>query len=112
MAWESDRGGDAAGEPSLAEMTRLAIERLSGESRAKGAFAICLGLALGTVGIDGQTGQPRFTFGVPGLLGGMNVVVVTVGLFAVGEVFWYAAARRTAGEARAAVAGPVRMTRE
>lgn len=29
MAWESDREGDAAGEPSLAEMTRLAIERLS-----------------------------------------------------------------------------------
>ena len=89
-----------------------ALGGLSGDSRAKGAFAICLGLALGTVGIDGQTGQPRFTFGVAGLLGGMNVVVVTVGLFAVGEVFWYAAARRAAGEARPAVAGPVRMTRE
>ena len=89
-----------------------ALGGLSGDSRAKGAFAICLGLALGTVGIDGQTGQPRFTFGVAGLLGGLNVVVVTVGLFAVGEVFWYAAARRAAGEAREAVAGPVRMTRE
>ena len=89
-----------------------AIGGLSGESRAKGAFAICLGLALGTIGIDGQTGQPRFTFGVPGLLGGMNVVVVTVGLFAIGEVFWYAAARSAAGEARSAVVGPVRMTRE
>ncbi len=89
-----------------------ALGGLSGDSRAKGAFAVCLGLALGTVGIDGQTGQPRFTFGVAGLLGGMNVVVVTVGLFAVGEVFWYAASQRAAGEARAAVAGPVRMTRE
>lgn len=90
-----------------------ALGGLSGGSRAKGAFAICLGLALGTVGIDGQTGQPRFTFGVAGLLGGMNVVVVTVGLFAVGEVFWNAASRRAAaGAARAAVAGPVRMTRE
>ncbi len=89
-----------------------ALGGLSGDSRAKGAFAICLGLALGTVGIDGQTGQPRFTFGVAGLLGGMNVVVVTVGLFAVGEVFWYAAARRAAVETRATVAGPIRMTRE
>ena len=89
-----------------------ALGGLSGDSRAKGAFAIFLGLALGTVGIDGQTGQPRFTFGVQGLLGGMNVVVVTVGLFAVGEVFWYAATRKSAGPARAAVAGPVRMTRE
>ena len=33
MAWESDRDGDAAGEPSLATMTRAAIERLSGGSR-------------------------------------------------------------------------------
>ncbi len=89
-----------------------ALGGLSGESRAKGAFAICLGLALGTVGIDGQTGQPRFTFGVAGLLGGMNVVVVTVGLFAIGEVFWYAAARSAACGARPAVAGPVRMTRD
>lgn len=88
-----------------------ALGGLAGGSRAKGAFAVCLGLALGTVGIDGQTGQPRFAFGLPGLLGGMNVVVVTVGLFAVGEVFWYAAARGAAAPARAAAAGPVRMTR-
>ena len=33
MAWESDRAEDAAGEPSLATMTRAAIERLSGGSR-------------------------------------------------------------------------------
>ena len=33
MAWESDREGDVAGEPSLAAMTRVAIERLSGGSR-------------------------------------------------------------------------------
>ena len=42
----------------------------------------------------------------------MNVVVVTVGLFAIGEVFWYAAARSAACGARPAVAGPVRMTRD
>ena len=42
----------------------------------------------------------------------MNVVVVTVGLFAGGEVFWYAATRRTSSEERAPVRGPVRLTRE
>ena len=46
----------------------------------------------------------------------MNVVVVTVGLFAVGEVFWYAAThagRAGSGpaEERQAVGGPVRLTR-
>ena len=97
---------------ALMVLALTALGGLSSESRAKTAFATLLGLALGTMGIDVQTGQARFTFGVQGLLGGMNVVVVTVGLFAVGEVFWYAATRRTAGEAPVPVGGRVRLTRE
>ena len=97
---------------ALMVLALTATTGLSGQSPAKGAFATLLGLALGTIGIDLQTGQARFTFGVEGLLGGMNVVVVTVGLFAVGEVFWYAATRRTSSEERAPVRGPVRLTRE
>ena len=97
---------------ALMVLAMTATTGLSGQSPAKGAFATLLGLALGTIGIDLQTGQARFTFGVEGLLGGMNVVVVTVGLFAVGEVFWYAATRRTSSEERAPVRGPVRLTRE
>ena len=98
---------------ALMVLALTAITGLSGESPAKGVFATLLGLALGTMGIDVQTGQARFTFGVQGLLGGMNVVVVTVGLFAVGEVFWYAATRRTSSDERAPlVGGPVRLTRE
>ena len=97
---------------ALMVLALTAITGLSGESPAKGAFATLLGLALGTIGIDLQTGQARFTFGAQGLLGGMNVVVVTVGLFAVGEVFWYAATRRTSSEERAPVGGRVRLTRE
>ena len=85
---------------------------LSGESRMRGAFAVLLGLALGTVGIDLQTGQARFTFGVQGLLGGVNVVMVTVGLFAVGEVFWFAAGRYPGAGDHARVSERVRLTRE
>ncbi len=70
-----------------------ALAGLSQGSPARGLAAALIGLALGTVGIDVQTGQARFTFGMAGLLGGLNIVVVTVGLFAVGEVFWYAATR-------------------
>ena len=97
---------------ALMVLALTAITGLSGESPSKGVFATLLGLALGTMGIDVQTGQARFTFGVQGLLGGMNVVVVTVGLFAVGEVFWYAATRGTSHEKRAPIGGPVRLTRE
>ena len=97
---------------ALMVLALTAITGLSGKSAAKGVFATLVGLALGTIGIDLQTGQARFTFGAQGLLGGMNVVIVTVGLFAVGEVFWYAATRRTSTEETVPVGGPVRLTRE
>ena len=35
-----------------------------------------------------QTGQMRFAFGVPELLDGIDVVVLAVGLFAVGEALY------------------------
>ena len=56
--------------------------------------------ALGLVGIDSQTGAPRFAFGVPELLDGVDVVVLAVGLFAVGEAL-YVAAYRAASRERA-----------
>ena len=101
---------------ALMVLALAALAGLGGPSPAKGLAAALLGLALGTVGIDVQTGQARFTFGAAGLLGGLDVVVVTVGLFAVGEVFWYAATRpravsEAAGAERAEVGGRVRLTR-
>ena len=70
---------------ALMLLALTAATGLSGQSRARGLLAVFLGLALGTIGIDLQTGQARFTFGAQGLLGGVDVVIVTVGLFAVGE---------------------------
>ena len=100
---------------ALMVLALAALAGLGGPSPAKGIAAALIGLALGTIGIDVQTGQARFTFGAAGLLGGLDVVVVTVGLFAVGEVFWYAATRARpapgAREERAQVGGPVRLTR-
>jgi putative tricarboxylic transport membrane protein len=42
------------------------------------------------VGLDLQTGQPRFTFGQAQLLDGIEVTVAAVGLFAVGEALYLA----------------------
>jgi putative tricarboxylic transport membrane protein len=42
------------------------------------------------IGIDNQTGQARFTFGLAELYDGINVIVVAVGLFAVGETLYLA----------------------
>jgi len=64
----------------------LTLGGLSGESVAKGLLMAAFGLLLGTVGGDPMTGTPRFTFGVPSLLDGLEFLPVTIGLFAVAEV--------------------------
>ena len=97
---------------ALMVLALTAIMGLSGQSASKGAFSTLLGLALGTMGIDLQTGQARFTFGMQGLLGGVNIVIVTVGLFAIGEVFWFAATRLDQSEERQELSGPVGLTGE
>jgi putative tricarboxylic transport membrane protein len=48
--------------------------------------AILIGLALGFVGTDVNSGVQRFTFGIPGLLDGFEFVVIAMGMFAVGEI--------------------------
>jgi TctA family transporter len=52
----------------------------------KAVGMVVLGLSLGMVGTDVQTGQQRFTFGVPELSDGINFVVLAMGLFGVSEV--------------------------
>jgi TctA family transporter len=52
----------------------------------KAVGMVILGIALGMVGTDVQTGQQRFTFGVPELSDGINFVVLAMGLFGVSEV--------------------------
>jgi putative tricarboxylic transport membrane protein len=65
-----------------------AISALLGASIVRGLFSLFLGLALGLVGIDQLTGAARFSFGIPQLLDGIDVVILVIGLFAVGETFY------------------------
>src|SRR5688500_12806989 len=64
-----------------------AVASLTGTSPAKGMLSAILGLMIATIGIDLQSGQPRYTFGIPEFQDGVGFVVVVVGLFAVSEVF-------------------------
>jgi putative tricarboxylic transport membrane protein len=88
------------------------VTAVLGSSLARGLASLFLGLALGLVGIDLQTGQARFTLGIPELLDGIDVVVVAVGLFAVGETFYMAARHRFEREEISPVTGSVWMSRE
>jgi TctA family transporter len=47
---------------------------------------LCLGLLLGTVGVDVETGAYRMTMGFPQLADGIGIVSVAMGLFGVGEI--------------------------
>jgi putative tricarboxylic transport membrane protein len=64
-----------------------AVSTLAGKSPAKAMIATILGLMIATIGIDLQSGQPRYTMGVPELQDGVGFVIAVVGLFAIAEVF-------------------------
>ena len=66
------------------------VSAVLGKSTVRGLTALFLGLALGLVGMDQITGQVRYTAGVTEFLDGIEVVLVAVGLFAVGEALYNA----------------------
>ncbi len=79
----------------------LAFATLGGiasRNQAKAAWAAALGLGLAMVGVDTQTGVPRFTFGEVHLYDGIDFLVAIVGLFALSEVFVFLEHRGTAND--------------
>ncbi len=75
---------------SLMVLALVAVSAVLGRSLLRGLVSLTLGLLLGMVGIDLQTGQMRFAFGHAQLLDGIEVTVAAVGLFAVGEAMYLA----------------------
>ena len=59
---------------------------LAGESLVKALLAMLVGLWIATIGTDLFTATSRYTFGQSALLGGIDFVIVAIGVFAVGEV--------------------------
>ena len=59
---------------------------LTGRSVIRGIVATLFGLWLASIGTDLFTAQSRFTFGKMELLDGIDFIVVSIGLFAIGEV--------------------------
>ena len=76
---------------ALMVLAFVTVSAAFGDSALRGLTALALGLTLGLVGIDLQTGQARLSFGVPDLLDGIEVTTLAVALFAVGEALKVAA---------------------
>jgi putative tricarboxylic transport membrane protein len=101
------------GPPEYFMLMLLAFTTVSavlGKSTLRGLTALFVGLAVGCVGLDQITGQIRYTGGIPEFMDGIEVVLVAVGLFAVGECL-YTALYEGRSEQQMNRMGSVHMTR-
>lgn len=95
---------------ALMVLSFVTVAAVLGNSVVRGLTSLSLGLLLGLVGVDLQSGQARFTFGSLELLDGIDVIIVVVGLFAVGETLHLAARYRSTPEEITPVKGSLWMT--
>src|SRR6202049_255072 len=70
---------------SLMLVGLLAGSTLAKGSPLKGIAMTVLGLLVGIVGSDIETGQPRFTFGITELFDGVEIIALALGMFGVAE---------------------------
>ncbi|GAT73830.1 tripartite tricarboxylate transporter permease [Microbacterium hydrocarbonoxydans] len=75
----------------------ITVGALIGSSVPRGMTSLGVGLFLGLVGTDTLTAQQRYTLGLLPLSDGIDIVLVAVGLFAVGETLYIAARLRHGG---------------
>lgn len=96
---------------ALMVLAFVTVSAAFGSSALMGLTSLFIGLALGLVGIDLQTGQARLAFGIPDLLDGIEVTTLAVALFAIGETLSVAAAGDRGPDRIEPVRGSVWMTR-
>lgn len=103
------------GPPEYFALMILAFTTVSavlGDSTLRGLTALFIGLGIGVVGIENQSGQARFVFGIPQLADGIEVVTIAVGLFAVGETLYVASKLNRVVEQIEKIKGAIMMTKE
>ncbi|MDR6265838.1 MULTISPECIES: tripartite tricarboxylate transporter permease [Rhodobacterales] len=71
---------------SLLIMGLLAAALLSSGRPFRAVGMVVIGLLIGTVGMDSTSGYARYSFDIPELFNGFNLVAVVIGLFGLPEV--------------------------
>jgi putative tricarboxylic transport membrane protein len=97
---------------SLMILSFTSVAVVMGSSLARGFAALAIGLSLGVIGIDTQTGQARMVFGTLELLDGISFTVVLVSLFAIGETLYIASRQSTIPAVMNPLSGGAWMTGE
>ncbi|MGN6576223.1 MAG: tripartite tricarboxylate transporter permease [Nocardioides sp.] len=80
---------------ALMVLALVTVTSLVGSSLVRGLISLLIGVTLGFIGLDGVSGQPRFTFGTPTLFNGIDQVLLIIGLFAIGETLYVLVRGRT-----------------
>ena len=62
---------------------------ISTGSPIKGLMMLCLGLLVACVGLGNPAGFPRFTFGNTEMSGGIGMIAMMIGMFAISEIIRY-----------------------
>jgi putative tricarboxylic transport membrane protein len=97
---------------ALMVLAFVTVSAAFGDSALRGITSLFIGLGLGVIGIDLQTGQARLSFGIPDLLDGIEVTTLAVALFAIGETLAIASSSTSLKEEVLAVKGSIWMTLE
>jgi len=71
---------------SLMLMGLVAAAVLAGDNMTKSLAMVVVGLLLGIIGTDVNSGMARYSFGFPELTDGIGFIVIAVGVFAMGEI--------------------------
>jgi putative tricarboxylic transport membrane protein len=96
---------------ALIVLAFCSVAVVMGTSRVRGFISLFLGLGLGVIGIDKFLGMPRLTFGAIELFDGIELTVVLVSLFAIGEIL-FVASRYDPGQERPMKVAGKWMTRQ
>jgi putative tricarboxylic transport membrane protein len=88
------------------------VSSLLGASQIRGFIALTIGISLGLVGADLQSGLSRMTFGSDAALEGIATVTVIVSIFALGEALYLASRFKDSGWKVIPMKGKALMTRD
>ncbi len=90
----------------------MTVGSLLGSSMIRGMVSLSVGLALGLVGSDLQSGAVRLTFGNLHAIDGIETVTVIVSIFALGEALYIAGRAKESGWSLIQMQGKALMTKE
>jgi putative tricarboxylic transport membrane protein len=66
---------------------------IAGSDPLKGVVSLLIGLLISCVGLENPAGSPRYTFGNVELMGGIALIPLMIGMFAISEVLRFAVSR-------------------